>query len=221
MLAEELQQEYQRRFVKIAQYRRRVWRVLVKSYFQAKVGKNQDILDLGCGWGEFINQVEAKRKYAMDLNPDAGTHLSPDIEFLHQDCSQAWEIPDESLDVVFTSNFLEHLFSKESLSQTLSEAYRCLKPGGKIICLGPNLRYTGGSYWDFFDHHLPLTDASMSEILELKGFQVDTCIPRFLPYTMANGRQLPLWTVSLYLSLPFAWKILGKQFLVTASKTKL
>ncbi|TVR12150.1 MAG: class I SAM-dependent methyltransferase, partial [Phormidium sp. GEM2.Bin31] len=73
MLAEELQQEYQRRFVKIAQYRRRVWRVLVKSYFQAKVGKNQDILDLGCGWGEFINQVEAKRKYAMDLNPDAGT----------------------------------------------------------------------------------------------------------------------------------------------------
>lgn len=220
MLAEELQQEYQRRFVNIAQYRRRVWRILVKSYFQTQVGTNQDILDLGCGWGEFINQVEANRKYAMDLNPDAREYLEQEIEFLHQDCSQAWPLADESLDVVFTSNFLEHLSSKKSLSQTLSEAYRCVKPGGKMICLGPNLKYTGGAYWDFFDHHLPLTDASMSEILELKGFKVNTCIPRFLPYTMANGSQPPLWTVSVYLSLPLVWQFLGKQFLVIALKPR-
>ncbi len=220
MLVEELQQEYQRRFLNIAPYRRRVWRILVKSYFQTQVGTNQNILDLGCGWGEFINQVEANRKYAMDLNPDAREYLEQEIEFLHQDCSQAWPLADESLDVVFTSNFLEHLSSKESLSQTLSEAYRCIKPGGKIICLGPNLKYTGGVYWDFFDHHLPLTDASMSEILELKGFKVNTCIPQFLPYTMANGRQLPLWTVSVYLSLPLVWQFLGKQFLVIALKPR-
>ncbi len=220
MLGQELQQEYQRRFVNIAQYRRRVWRILVKSYFQAKVGTNRDILDLGCGWGEFINQIEANRKYAMDLNPDAAEYLDQDTQFLHQDCSQAWPLPDDALDLVFTSNFLEHLLSKESLSDTLSEAYRCVKPGGQIICLGPNLRYTGGAYWDFFDHHLPLTDASMSEILELKGFQVTTCVPRFLPYTMANGRQPPLWTVSVYLSLPFVWQFLGKQFLVIASKPR-
>lgn len=220
MLAEELQQEYQHRFINIAPYRRRVWRVLVKSYFQAKVGANQDILDLGCGWGEFINEIEANRKYAMDLNPDAAEYLKPAIEFLHQDCSQVWPLADDSLDLVFTSNFLEHLLSKESLSQTLSEAYRCIKPGGQIICLGPNLKYTGGAYWDFFDHHLPLTDASISEILELKGFKIKTCISRFLPYTMANGRRLPLWTVSIYLSLPFVWQFFGKQFLVIASKPR-
>ena len=220
MLGQELQQEYQRRFVNIAQYRRRVWRILVKSYFQTQVGTNQDILDLGCGWGEFINQVEANRKYAMDLNPDAGEYLEQEVEFLHQDCSQAWPLADESLDLVFTSNFLEHLASKESLTQTLSEAYRCVKPGGKIVCLGPNLKYTGGAYWDFFDHHLPLTDASMSEILELKGFKVNTCIPRFLPYTMANVSQPPLWTVSVYLSLPLVWQFLGKQFLVIALKPR-
>lgn len=81
MLAKELQQEYQRRFVNIAKYRRRVWRVLVKSYFQGKVGQNQDILDLGCGWGEFINEVQAKSKYAMDLNPDAAEYLNPEITF--------------------------------------------------------------------------------------------------------------------------------------------
>lgn len=220
MLAEELQQEYQHRFINIAPYRRHVWRVLVKSYFQAKISTNQDILDLGCGWGEFINEIEANRKYAMDLNPDTAEYLKPAIQFLHQDCSQVWPLADDSLDLVFTSNFLEHLLSKESLSQTLSEAYRCVKPGGQIICLGPNLKYTGGAYWDFFDHHLPLTDASISEILELKGFKIKTCIPRFLPYSMANGRQLPLWTVSVYLSLPFVWQFLGKQFLVIASKPR-
>ncbi|MGC9506087.1 class I SAM-dependent methyltransferase [Baaleninema sp.] len=214
----ELQQEYQLRFSQIANYRRKVWRILVKNYFQDLVGDNRDILDLGCGWGEFVNQVRAKTKYAMDLNPDAPDYLESNVRFIHQDCSKTWPLEENSLDVVFTSNFLEHLLSKESLSQTLAEAYRCLKPGGKMICLGPNLKYTGGAYWDFFDHHLPLTDASISEVLQLQGFRVETCLPKFLPYTMANGKQPPLWTVSVYISLPLAWKFLGKQFLVVARK---
>ena len=48
------------------------------------------VLDLGCGYGEFINQVRARRKIAMDLNPDAPSHLAPGVEFLHQDCSVRW-----------------------------------------------------------------------------------------------------------------------------------
>ncbi|OAB61431.1 methyltransferase type 11 [Leptolyngbya valderiana BDU 20041] len=214
----ELQQGYQLRFARIANYRRKVWKILVTRYFQDLVGERRDILDLGCGWGEFINQVRARKKYAMDLNPDAKDYLESEVRFIHQDCSQSWPVSEASLDVVFTSNFLEHLLSKESLSRTIAEAYRCLKPGGKIICLGPNIKYTGGAYWDFFDHHLPLTEASISEVLKLRGFQIQTCIPKFLPYTMANGKQPPLWTVSLYISMPLAWHFLGKQFLVVACK---
>jgi predicted SAM-dependent methyltransferase len=75
----------------------------------------------------------------------------------------------ESLDVVFTSNFLEHLPDKVHVERTLAQAWRCLKDDGFIICLGPNIKYVPGAYWDFWDHFIPLTELSLSEVLKMKG----------------------------------------------------
>ena len=41
--------------------------------------------------------------------------LNDDIELILQDCSQPWPLADASLDIVFTSNFLEHLPQKSSV----------------------------------------------------------------------------------------------------------
>jgi hypothetical protein len=60
--------------------------------------------------------------------------LGPGIEFLHQDCSQRWP---------------------------LDEAFRCFKPGGRLICLGPNIRALPGAYWDFWGS-LPAADRSLA-----------------------------------------------------------
>ena len=217
-LTKQLTEEYRLRFTKNATYRRKVWKVLIQDYFQSLIDTNKNILDLGCGWGEFINQVNAQDKYAIDLNSEAKNYLSANILFLNQSCSEFWGLKNESIDVVFTSNFLEHLPHKNDLTAAISEAFRCLKPGGIIICLGPNIKYTGGAYWDFFDHHIPLTEESISELLRLSGFRIKSCIPKFLPYTMSDGKQVPLWCISLYLKIPFIWKFLGKQFLVIAQK---
>jgi SAM-dependent methyltransferase len=217
-LSEELQRQYARRFTPLQQYRERVWSVLTHDFFQEMVGADKSVLDLGCGWGGFINQIQAAKKFGMDLNPASRERLGPDIQFLWQDCAEKWQVPPESLDVVFTSNFLEHLPDKNALKKTLEEAIRALRPGGKIICLGPNIKCVPGAYWDFLDHHIALTELSLKEALELSGFQVERCQERFLPYTMVGGSQPPLWIVRLYLKLPLAWKILGKQFLVVAHK---
>jgi len=75
-----------------------------------------------------------------------------------------------------------------------------------------------GAYWDFWDHCIPLTELSVSELLRMKGFSVDECIARFLPFSMSTGRTPPLFTVSLYLKMPFVWRFFGKQFLVVAHK---
>jgi hypothetical protein len=119
---------------------------------------------------------------------------------------------------VFTSNFFEHLPSKDLLSGTLAQAMRCLRPGGRIIALGPNARYVGGAYWDFWDHHLALTDQSLKEALEIQGFSVRQAVRKFLPYTMVNKRPVPALFVSLYLTFRPAWNIFGKQFLIIAAK---
>jgi SAM-dependent methyltransferase len=216
--ADDLEQLYRNRLDGDAAYRLRVWKTLVDKFFYRYVATNAVVLDLGCGYGEFINNVQCGKKLAIDLNADVRRHLNPDVVLLEQDCSQRWDVADATLDVVFASNFFEHLPSKQALSDVLAQAWRCLRPGGFLIALGPNIRFVGGAYWDFWDHHLPLTDSSVVEILKVHGFGIERVIDRFLPYTMVNTREVPTALITLYLMFPPIWKMLGKQFLIIAEK---
>ena len=217
-LPEDLQKLYSTRFAGQQDYRTRVWQILTSGFFSRWIKPSHAILDLGCGYGEFINNVIGAEKFAMDLNPTSTDQLHSDIEFLEQDCSLPWPVPENSLDVVFTSNFFEHLPTKHVLQATLAEAFRCLKPNGHLIALGPNIKYLTGEYWDFFDHYLPLTEMSLAELMSLTGFHVETSIGRFLPYTMSLGYQPSLWKLRLFLKLPFLWRFFGRQFLVVGKK---
>ncbi|MDQ1473256.1 MAG: hypothetical protein QOJ99_4736 [Bryobacterales bacterium] len=212
----ELQRLYQERFAGMSDYRDQVWRVLVDEYFAQWIPPGAAVLDLGCGHCEFINNVRSEIRYGMDLNPDSVQKAAAGVRVLVQSCSEPWDLPDASLDVIFTSNFFEHLYTKRDLRDTLLQARRCLRPGGRIIALGPNIRYLPGEYWDFYDHYLALTELSLGEVMTETGFTVEHRIARFLPYTMSRGAQKPLWMLRLYLKLEFAWPLLGKQFLVVA-----
>ena len=209
---------YENRFAASADYRDRVWKILCRNFFQRYVPEDARILDVGAGWGEFINNVVAGQRMAMDLNPAVAERLESGVAFIQQDCCEPWALESESLDVVFSSNFFEHLASKSALESTVSEACRCLKPGGTIMCLGPNIRYVGDRYWDFWDHHIPISDSSLAELLSLAGFTICEQIPRFLPFSMSTGFQPPPLLVALYLRFPAIWRIFGKQFLLVASR---
>lgn len=211
---QELERLYGERFAGRQEYRNQVWQVLVDHFFCRFIPADASVLDLGCGYGEFINHVRCGAKFGMDLNPRSRRLLAPGIQFLQQDCSAVWPLADKSLDVVFTSNFFEHLPDKKTLAATLEQAHRCLKEGGKLIAMGPNIKYLPGAHWDFWDHHLPLTELSLSEGLRHIGFDVNLCIGRFLPYTMVRSPQYPLILLRAYLAMPIFWRLLGRQFLV-------
>ncbi len=214
----ELSRIYHRRFARTAAYRNRVWQVLTRHFFSRWIAADAAVLDLGCGYGEFINNIAAARKYAMDLNPDVPAHLAPGVTLFSQDCSQAWPLPEASLDAVFTSNFFEHLPSKAALSETLRHARRHLRPGGRLVALGPNIKLLHGQYWDFYDHHVYLTEASLGEAMEIEGFEIEFITPHFLPFTMVEAPEYPMCFVRAYLALPLAWRVLGKQFLIVARR---
>ena len=217
--ATDLQNIYENRFAGCSESRERVWLELSR-FFERWIPRDATVLDLGCGYCEFINAVQCGNKLAMDLNPDAQRLAGSDVLVVQQNAAQPWRIAPESLDIVFSSNFFEHLPSKPTLEQTLGEAYRALRPGGRLIAMGPNIRYLAGEYWDFFDHYLPLTELSLSEVLKKRGFTIEYCRDRFLPYSMSSRRrrEYPMWTLRAYLSLPVAWRFFGRQFLVVASK---
>ncbi len=104
------------------------------------------------------------------------------------------------------------------MEQTLREAYRCLNATGLIILLGPNIKYSPGAYWDFWDHFIPLTELSLCELLRMEKFSIQSCIPRFMPYSMSTGSRPPLLFLKMYLKIPILWPLFGKQFLVVGKK---
>jgi len=215
---ENLSKIYEIRFSGHEEYRTKVWQILVREFFSKWIFPNARILDLGCGYGEFINNVDSENRHGMDLNPNAQEHLSNGVIFHEQDCSNDWSLEPNSLDIVFTSNFFEHLPNKIALDQTIAHVHKALKPGGLIIAMGPNIAVLKGEYWDFWDHHVPLSAQSIKELLEIHGFEIGKSIDRFLPYNMVRVRQRPLFLLWLYLHLPFVWRLFGKQFLIVAKK---
>jgi SAM-dependent methyltransferase len=195
-----------------------IWKVICSDFLQRFIDPSETVVDVACGYGEFLNNIHAATKIAVDLNPDARAYLDPGIEFHLCEATSLSRVVSGRADVVFTSNFLEHLPDKSTLDAFLDQVGIALKPGGRYMILGPNLRYLPGAYWDFYDHHLGLTHLSLSEALRLRGFDVELCIDRFLPFTTQGVLPTNPLLVKLYLHLPLAWKFLGKQFFIVARK---
>lgn len=199
-------------------FKEEMWAVLCERVFQRYVKETDTVVDLGAGRCEFINAIRAKEKIAVDLNPDLERYARG-ARVVQAPSTDLAPIDSGSVDVVFTSNFFEHLPSKGDVLRTLRECRRILRPGGTLIVLMPNIRYLGGRYWDYFDHHTPLTHLSLIEALGVEGFRPRRVVPRFLPYTVKQ-RGIPKSTalVRAYLSLRFLWPLFGRQMLVVADR---
>jgi SAM-dependent methyltransferase len=120
------------------------------------------------------------------------------------------------VDVCFASNFFEHLENKRSMDAVLQEARRVLRPGGRFVCMQPNIRYAPDKYWDFYDHVLPLSHLSAAEAFGKNGYVVETIVPRFVPFSTKSAYPTHPSFVHAYLRLPFVWRFFGGQFVLVA-----
>lgn len=195
-----------------------IWKVLCERFFQRYVRPDDTVLDIACGYGEFLRHIRAGRKIAIDLNPDAAGFLPDGTEFHAGSADDLFGVASASVDVCFSSNFFEHLPSKEALDRVLAEALRVLKPGGLYVAMQPNLRYAPGEYWDYYDHVLPLTHLSCREAFLKAGFDIRELIDRFVPFSTASRLPQHPALVRLYLACRPAWRILGRQFVIVARK---
>jgi SAM-dependent methyltransferase len=197
--------------------KRALWETLCRSFLDKYIEPGDTVLDLGAGSCEFINACRAARKIAVDLNPET-RHFAQGAEVVLTSSDDLSPIETASVDVVFSSNFFEHLPDKPTCLRTLEECSRVLKPGGRLLVLMPNLRFLPGRYWDYFDHHLPLTDRSLVEGMRMANFVPYRVIPRFLPYTVKDSpiKVRPL-LVKAYLHARWVWPLLGRQMFVAAT----
>ncbi|MFA5190824.1 MAG: class I SAM-dependent methyltransferase [Verrucomicrobiia bacterium] len=210
---------YEHRFRGAQDRKHAVWAVICKQALQPWIPKTARVLDLGGGYGEFVRHIEAGRKYVVDINPATTEIVRSHAEVLLGALDSFEARLAGNVDVIFCSNFLEHLPTKDVLLETVECCRRILAPGGRLIVLGPNIRFLAGEYWDFLDHHLPLSDRTVDELLAVTGFCVIHRRAAFLPYTFRQRLPAFPWLVSLYLGLPPAQWLLGKQYFFVAEKT--
>ena len=196
-----------------------LWKTLIEEFLQNYIDPQSVVLDIGGGYCEFINQVKAKEKYLIDLNPDYQLFADPNVTIFNVDIINIKDqhLLDKQYDTIFVSNFFEHLNSKKELVKVLLFCFNHLNPGGSILIIQPNFKYSVKEYYDFIDHQLPITHLSLKEVLEAIGFKISVLIPRFLPYS-TKGRPSSPKLLSLYLKLPFVWQFLGGQMFIKATK---
>jgi SAM-dependent methyltransferase len=195
-----------------------VW-LEIGQFLQARyIPPDSVVLDIGTDAGYFIRNITAGERWASDLR-DTSAQMPPDVRFVCADgLSLADVLPTGYFDLVFMSNYLEHLDSAESVIEQLRVARTLLKPGGRVVVLQPNIKLVGAAYWDFIDHRVPLTEESLVEAATFAGFHTRELIERFLPYSIKGrlpSHRLIVWA---YLALPFAWRIFGKQTLYVGER---
>ena len=196
-----------------------VWRELAR-YLQRYVPADGRVLDIACDRGAFISNIDARDKWAVDLR-DVRAHLPPDVRFIQADGLGLRDVlPNGTFDLVFMSNYLEHLPSADAVVDQLKVAHDLLSPAGRVLILQPNIRLVGGSYWDFLDHKTALTEKSLAEAAETAGLATVEVITRFLPYTTKSRfPQHPL-LVRAYLGFRPAWRVLGRQTLYLGRRSE-
>lgn len=195
-----------------------VWRVLVRDFFQPRIDASAAVLDVGAGSCLFINEVRAARRIALDANPELPRHAAAGVETIVTDDLSLRQIEAGSIGHVFVSNFLEHLQDHLAVLRFLGAVHRVLRPGGSLLVLQPNFRLEPRRYFDFLDHRVILTDASLREALEVAGFEVAEMRARFLPFTSKSRVPKWEWAVRLYLRLRPAQWLLGRQTFARAVK---
>jgi SAM-dependent methyltransferase len=190
-----------------------VWQALWRFYFSGLVAPDDCVLDLGAGYGSFINHVVAKRRIALDVWPDLPRHLAPGVEAIVGPVTDLGFLADGSVDFAFASNLFEHI-QQETFAGVLDALRAKISARGTLNILQPNYRYAFREYFDDYTHVAIYSHVSLVDFLTANGYEATLVVPRFLPLTVKSRMPVSPWLIAAYLASPI--KPLGKQMFIRA-----
>lgn len=193
--------------------RERVWKAICE-YLSKYIPPESSVLDLGSGYCDFINNIRALNKVAIDMDLDSKKFCKKDVSFFNLKVTDI-EFEENTFDIVFSSNLFEHL-REEELDSLIQKISKILKIKGKLIIIQPNYYYAYKEYWDDFTHRKAFSHVSLSDFLVSKGFKINRLEKKFLPYSFKSIFPKSYFLTKLYL-LSF-WHPFAKQMLIIAEK---
>lgn len=151
-------------------------RKIYLEYFR----KGSNVLDLGCGRGEFMELLEEKKCYPYGVEIDSDlikicsekglSVLNSDVlEFLEHKNTKKW-------DGIFISHLVEH-FNSVSALRMLDLASKSLNPSGRLIVLTPNPNFLPGigEFWSDMTHLRPYTLNGLKDFFSRIGLKIVEC----------------------------------------------
>jgi SAM-dependent methyltransferase len=105
----------------------------------------RSILDVGCGIGTYVKKFRqfSQDVHGVDVDPERVARASETLPNIQVAPGERLPYPDGRFDVVFLHEVIEHV---DDDRQTVREALRVLRPGGRIVIFAPNRLY-------FFETH--------------------------------------------------------------------
>jgi SAM-dependent methyltransferase len=180
-----------------------VWGAL-NQYLSRWIPSDGRVLEIGAGHCHWINGVRAARRVAVDVWPELPRFAAPGVEARVLDASTSLRsLGAGEFDAVLASNILEH-FEPDAAAHVVEDVVALLRPRGRFVIIQPNFRYAYRRYFDDYTHRSVFTDVSLSALLRSRGFRIEACLPRFLPYSMQGARlTMRPWLIRAYLRSPF------------------
>lgn len=158
-------------------------RKLVNKFAQKSNGQ---LLDIGAGTGDFLNEMRSAGWQVKGLEPDDAARKQINARFGidAQTPDQLFELGAEQFDVVTMWHVLEHV---HQLDEYLTQIHQVLKPDGKLIVAVPNFNSLDaekyGASWAAYDvprHLYHFHERSMRTLLERHQFKLTTM--RIMPF---------------------------------------
>ena len=193
--------------------RNTVWKALWRYSFRHLVPDDACVLDLGCGYGEFINNVVARHRIGLDMWEGMPAHLAAGVEPIVGSVTDLSGIADGSVDFAFASNLFEHV-TQADFAAVLAALAAKLSARGTLTILQPNYRFAYREYFDDYTHVSVYSHISIADFLTANGYEMIEVRPRFLPLTVKSRLPVSPLLIALYLNSPF--KPMGKQMLIRA-----
>jgi SAM-dependent methyltransferase len=111
--------------------------------------ENGVILDVGCGIGTYVKHLRdfSDTVYGVDVDIEKVKEASQYLPNIKQGSAEVLPFDDRMFDIVLSHEVLEHVGDDQL---AVREAFRVLKPGGRLLVFVPNRWYpfeTHGFFW--------------------------------------------------------------------------
>ena len=156
----------------------------------SSIGKHDYLLDLGCGVKPFLPLYSKYCSRSVGIDVAASPHGTHTADIIYD--GKVIPFGDQTFDVVFCTEVMEHVPEPAAF---LSEIFRVLKPGGKIIMTTPFLVPLHEEPYDFYRY----TKHGIKHLFEKTGFHQTQITPfgEYIGVIIAFSIQLHLkiWRV--------------------------